>query len=234
MSEPAHSELPPSSSDKWTVCHGWLQANKPYRSKKGPSAAADEGTLAHSVLESLIKSRMASAPGSNPEILERMTALADAILAQDGEIHPEIRVDFGEQFGFVDLFGTSDVVRITDDMLEIADLKYGRGVVEVEGNTQLMLYLSGAVRKFGARPMYRLTIYQPRAFHKDGYIRSVEVTPGQLEDFNLLLEKAIAGNYAPKPEFTPGDHCRNYCSAMGSCKAAAKHSIRLFLETPHD
>jgi len=189
--------------------------------------------LAHSVLESLIKSRMTSAPGSNPEILERMTALADTILAQDGVIYPETRVDFGDQFGFVDLFGTSDVVRITDELLEIADLKYGRGVVEVEANTQLMLYLSGAVRKFGARPMYRLTVYQPRAFHKDGYIRSVDVTPGQLEDFNLLLEKAIAGNYAPKPEFTPGDHCRNYCSAMGSCKAAAKYSIRLFLEDPH-
>lgn len=190
--------------------------------------------MAHSVLESLIKSRMASAPEANPEILERMTALADTILAQDGVIHPETQVDFGDQFGFVNLFGTSDVIRITDELLEIADLKYGRGVVEVEGNTQLMMYLSGAVQKFGARSMYRITIYQPRAFHKDGYIRSVDVTPGQLEDFNLLLGKAIAGNYASKPEFTPGDHCRNYCSAMGSCKAAAKHSIRLFLENPHD
>ena len=103
MSEPEHSELPPSSSDKWMVCHGWLQANKPYRSKKSSSAAADEGTLAHSVLESLIRSRLASTPEANPEILERMTALVDAILAQDGEIHPETRVDFGEQFGFVDL-----------------------------------------------------------------------------------------------------------------------------------
>ena len=83
MSEPEHSELPPSSSDKWMVCHGWLQANRPYRSKKVSSAAAEEGTLAHSVLESLIRSRMALAPESNPEILERMTALADAILAQD-------------------------------------------------------------------------------------------------------------------------------------------------------
>lgn len=234
MTEPEHSELPPSSSDKWMVCHGWLQANRPYRSRKETSAAAEEGTLAHSVLESLIKSRMASAPEANPEILERMTALAETILAQDGVIHPETQVDFGDQFGFVNLFGTSDVIRITDELLEIADLKYGRGVVEVEGNTQLMMYLSGAVQKFGARSMYRITIYQPRAFHKDGYIRSVDVTPGQLEDFNLLLGKAIAGNYASKPEFTPGDHCRNYCSAMGSCKAAAKHSIRLFLETPHD
>lgn len=234
MTENLHSELPPSSSDKWVICHGWLEANKPYRSRRETSAAAEEGTLAHSVLESLIQSHMASAPVSNPEILERMTALAETILAQDGVIHPETRVDYGDQFGFVNLFGTSDVVRITDDMLEIADLKYGRGVVEVEGNTQLMLYLSGAVRKFGARPMYRLTIYQPRAFHKDGYIRSVDVTPAQLEGFNILLEQAIIGNYATKPKYTPGDHCRNYCSAMGSCKAAAKHSIRLFLETPHD
>lgn len=234
MSDTEHSELPPSSSDKWMVCHGWLQANRPYRTKRETSDSAEEGTLAHTVLDSLIKSHLASAPVSNPEILERMTALAHEILGQDGVKFSETRVDYGEQFGFVNLFGTSDIVRITDDMLEIADLKYGRVIVEVEANTQLMLYLSGAVQKFGRRPMYRLTIHQPRAFHKDGYTRSVDVTPEQLDDFNRLLEKAIAGNYASKPKFTPGDHCRNYCSAMGSCKAAAQHSIRLFLETPHD
>jgi len=227
-----HSELPPSSSDKWMVCHGWLKANKPYRGKDEPSPQAEEGTLAHSVLESLIKSKGLSAPVSNPEILERMAVLAEVILNQDGVVYTEEKVDFGEQFGFVGLFGTSDVIRLTEDLLEIADLKYGKGVVEVEGNTQLMLYLSGAVQKFGPRLAYRMTIYQPRAYHKDGAIRSAEVTPEQLEAFNLRLEKAIEGNYANKPEFTPGDHCRNYCSAFGACKSAAKHSLRLFMETP--
>jgi len=41
----SHSELPPSSSDKWINCHAWRRQVAGVEDVS--SAAADEGTLAH-------------------------------------------------------------------------------------------------------------------------------------------------------------------------------------------
>lgn len=47
-------------------------------------------------------------------------------------------------------FGTGDLVIITDDVLEVIDLKFGQGVlVSAIGNTQLWLYELGAIQQFG-------------------------------------------------------------------------------------
>ena len=63
-------------------------------------------------------------------------------------------------------FGTGDLVLVTDDVLEVVDLKFGRGVqVSAVDNSQMRLYALGAINQFSV--LYnintvKMTIHQPR------------------------------------------------------------------------
>ena len=63
-------------------------------------------------------------------------------------------------------FGTGDLVLVTDDVLEVVDLKFGRGVqVSAVDNSQMRLYALGAMNLFSV--LYnintvKMTIHQPR------------------------------------------------------------------------
>ncbi len=75
-------------------------------------------------------------------------------------------------------------------MLEIVDLKGGRGVVvEVKGNAQARTYGLGAMLEFPELDVeiVRSTIVQPRAPHKDGRIRSEEIHVADLVDWTSWL-----------------------------------------------
>lgn len=227
---PAHSELPPSSADKWFHCHAWRRLT--HGIEDTSSAAAEEGTIAHAWLaDHLLKTRdLTDCP--DPEMYDLLMACVAWVEEQPGERHVETRVDFGGPFGFVDLTGTSDLIFVTDDDLTIADLKYGRGMVEAGDNLQLLTYLVGAVYKFGRRDMYRMAILQPRAWHQEGPIRETWITDDHLRQFERDLERAIKANYSPKSEAKVGPWCRHFCKALPRCQSAAQHSIQLFRDTP--
>lgn len=227
--KPEHADLPPSSSDKWIECHAWFRYTRGIKDEG--SAAADEGTAAHLVLAKVLGGETKISSIDNEELADAIGVCMDWISDQVGEIFSEVEVDFGAKFGFVDLFGTSDLVILGDDLLTISDFKYGRGLVEVPGNTQLMTYLSGAVAKFGRRPRYRIGIMQPRAYHPDGFVREAYVSQEDLDAFEERMAAAILANYNRGPAKV-GDHCRNFCSALGSCPAVAAHSVKLFRSTP--
>jgi hypothetical protein len=80
-------------------------------------------------------------------------------------------------------------------MLEVVDLKGGRGVVvEVKGNPQLRTYALGAML---ANPgidvsHVQVTIVQPRAPHKDGRIRSERFHVADLVEWTAELMAAMA------------------------------------------
>lgn len=231
------SELPPSSSNKWMNCYGWLKLNRGLPPSES-SPAAEEGTRAHALMESLLLEEINPTDLLDNEMSDYIMSCVQHVHEREEDLGPgtvshcETVVDFGEQFGYMDLTGTSDVVLISDDHLGISDLKYGYGLVEAPENTQLMIYLSGAVQKFGARPSYSVEIMQPRPLHPDGPNRLVEVTPAELDEFNDRLEAAIEGNYAPNPKCNPGDWCMNYCRAAGFCRALAKHNLKVFEDNP--
>jgi len=83
---------------------------------------------------------------------------------QDAVIELEQKVDFTKWVP--EGFGTSDVVVLADNTIEIIDLKYGKGVpVDAYLNPQLMLYALGAVDKYDIIYEFetvRMTIVQPR------------------------------------------------------------------------
>lgn len=228
-----HSELPPSSSDKWLTCHAWFRLTRGLESKS--SAAAEEGTLAHHHFEEHLSGIQDISGVDNEEMQDHLTActewVEDQVEETGGELYTEIQVDYGAKFGYVNLTGTADAVLVSEEELLVADLKYGRMPVEVEENTQLLIYLVGAIHRFGPRRTYRLAILQPRGRHAKGPIRTWRVSKKRVAEFEKQLEDAIRGNYNDGSAVV-GSHCRNFCLAASVCPALAEHSLRLFRETP--
>ena len=232
VEEASHSELPPSSSDKWFHCHAWRRQVAGIEDTS--SAAAEKGTLAHEWLSEHLLGRRELSTLNNEEMFDYLMSCVDWVKEQPGELHVEVKVDFGAAFGFVDLTGTSDLIFVDDDHITVGDLKYGRQPVEVEENLQMLTYLVGAVHRFGQRPSYRLVILQPRPFHVDGPIREWTISNEDFLEFRAKLEKAIEGNYNPRSKHTTGDHCRKFCKGLGTCPAAKKHSLSLLAQYPMD
>lgn len=157
-------------------------------------------------------------------------------LADGGDLHVETRVRADRVHD--EISGTADAIIYRPGMetLHVVDLKYGRGVVvEADGNPQLQLYASGALRLFHNRPVRRIRvhIFQPRAPHPDGRHRAWEFTLGDHEKAENALKAAAKRvdeatvNFVPgKPPteawahnfLSAGEHCR-FCKAMASCPA---------------
>jgi hypothetical protein len=209
------------------LCPAWRRLTVPL--PKTSSAAADEGTEAHALFESMILMKRVDC--KNMEMFDYVGSCVDWVADQPGIIHAEMELDYGEEFGYVNLFGTADLIVDHPDCLTVGDLKYGFGIVEAEANSQMMIYLVGAVAKFGPRSSYRLVILQPRANHFKGPIREVIVTPEELDAFKAKLQAAIADSYTNKPPVV-GAHCRKYCAALTICPGVKAHVIKLFKGDP--
>jgi hypothetical protein len=139
----------------------------------------------------------------------------------------------------VHLFGTADVIAYHQERrhVVIADLKFGAGVpVEVDGNTQFLYYASGAIAPStltalfgpgaGAVDAVRLAVIQPRAFHRDGPIRSQDLTPAEVRTWARTelypgVKRALA-DYGKT--LSAGKHCR-FCPVLPGCEKPASLSF---------
>lgn len=231
----SHSDLPPSSADKWLNCHAWRRLRAEFVTKYGEppsSPAAQEGTEAHERMEKHLRGHEHLDVNYDhfDELMEAIEWVEENIR---GKMFLETRIDFGSQFDYHNLTGTLDIVGVEPDLLHIADLKFGRGVVEHNRNSQGRTYLAGAVDKFGKRDAYRITILQPRAYHPEGSFRTYELTHEEFEEFLYgELEPAIVGSYSKNPKATPGPWCQNFCPMMATCRAVKDQALERFRATP--
>jgi hypothetical protein len=148
---------------------------------------------------------------------EARSRAPDAVLATEARLDLSRRVPGG--------FGTSDAIVVSDGVLDVVDLKYGKGVaVSAEGNKQLMLYALGALDEFGClyKPgIARLTICQLRL----GSVSTWSVQADELiawADSELKEKAALAFEGAGDP--VPGPHCR-FCRAKAACRALAEDCL---------
>ena len=186
---PAHALLGASSSHRWLHCTpcARLEAAVP----DSGSSFAREGSLAHAMGARTLK-RMLGLPhdGEDEEIAglwdEFHTPEMDAHVegyagfvatryadarkraGDTGRLLPDILIEQCLDYSpwVPEGFGTGDAVIAGEGVLEIIDLKYGKGVpVSAMNNTQMMLYALGVYDlldyAFGFREVV-MTIYQPR------------------------------------------------------------------------
>lgn len=228
------------------VCAGSLalEAKLPDTSSK----FADEGTAAHAVaahcLEDefdasyLIGTDFAYVDHGVPKsivVTKEMAGFVQVYLdsirrfASGNEMLVEQRLEFSVYVEVPDQFGTSDVVILTADEIQVHDLKYGMGVkVDAENNEQLMLYALGALDTFGALGDYkqiRMVIHQPRLQHLSEWSCTVDELLAFADRAKVAAQKAIHIVDTSGPFLVPGDKQCRFCKAKATCPALTKHVL---------
>jgi hypothetical protein len=233
MTEPkAHAKYAASSAYRWMNCPGSVALSET-APPKGSSSYADEGTKAHSCLEDVIKGMKSPALRRKGYSEEMISHAVDAwreiesrLVQSDGELLIEEKVFPFEGLEAV-AFGTLDcaVVEVYGT-LHIIDYKYGAGVaVEVEDNLQLIFYAIGVARKYNWDfHKVVLTVIQPRAEHEVGPIRSYEINPEHLKDWQTEFLRGIELSQKPSAPIKAGSWCR-WCPASTICPEVSKKAI---------
>lgn len=238
-----HAKFSPSSCHRWIRCAASIVIEDTL--PDSTSAFAIEGTAAHALAETILRRRLRSEDkidaidylGTYPEsgtiqvdhdMVDNVQTYVDTVwhLAMGKELYIERKVDFSNVIQVANSFGTADAIIVSDDELQIHDLKYGRGVkVDAYENEQLMLYALGALEEFDLLYDFKkviLFIHQPRLNH----ISEWEVSLEHLRGFGIHVrdaaEKAIRIKLSEPniADFNPGEKQCRWCKAAGGlCKA---------------
>ncbi len=257
MAAPAHSErkhalLSASHAARWLACPPSARLEEKFKETCGfqdSSVYAEEGTLAHEFAE--LSLRLASGRISKvdyesalevlrghelyseeiEEQIEKYSTYVMEAFEHAKTVVPDPVLFIEEKLDFSHIveegFGTGDSGIIADGIMEVIDLKYGKGVkVEACENPQLKLYALGALRNY--EMLYdihtvRLTIIQPRIDNIVSWDISVkDLYKWAFEVVKPIAEKAYVGKGIQKA----GEHCK-FCSVKAMCNTLAQRNIAL-------
>ena len=210
----------------------------------GPHAM--RGTGAHAVLELCFDADAEALDYEGEEMgngtimtLEDVEAVQEAIdflkkELEDGEYTIMKEVKFHLDRLHKDLFGTGDIVLVSEDLtkLKVFDYKHGAGTkVEVHENSQLLYYGLGAIDEISKRhnipyvdtmgwghvfDEVTIGIIQPRCFHSAGPLRKWKVPPERLDSFAKELKEAAHATEKKNAPLKAGDWCK-WCPAIAKC-----------------
>ncbi len=239
-----HSLIGPSKAHRWLNCSGSVTAESVLPDTT--SDAAEEGTAAHWVAEQVLNSYKAqgSIKSFNAgELAPNGIEITDEML-ESVDLYVTDILQTVQKFGGLQKLHIEDDIKITrihpdcfgqcdawafDDAtgnLHVWDFKFGRRVVDVNGNAQLDCYSIGIVDSLGVDDRnIRVvqTIVQPRAFHPLGAIRRDECNASLLRAIGNDLAHAAAVAMKGSAERSSGDWC-HHCKAVATCPAAIEAS----------
>lgn len=242
--ERSHALLGASKAAQWINCPPSARLQEGVPDKR--SEYANEGTAAHELAEIKLRRRLLPCNSQQRDELDKKleklkagsyynSEMENAIQeyvelvqerfmeakarSSDAVVLLEERLDYTEWVP--DGYGTGDVVLIADGMLEVIDLKFGKGVpVSAEDNPQIRLYALGAW--WGWNYLYsideiRMTIVQPRL---DNVSTDSMPLGALIEWAETVVKPAARMAFVGEGEFRAGDHCR-WCKIKGNCRARA-------------
>ncbi|MPQ44596.1 DUF2800 domain-containing protein [Clostridium tarantellae] len=247
MGEKTHAILSAAGSKRWLTCTPSAILEQEFEEEK--SIFAEEGTLAHDISELYLSlylgiitkedfniqlKKLCESEYYCSEMDEYIKGYVDFCIerinnakskGEDDVILLEQKLDFSKWVP--EGFGTGDLVVISDNALEIVDLKYDKGVaVSAKENTQMMIYALGAIYQFECLydiEKVTMTILQPRL----DSISTYDLTISELLNWAEEYVKPRA-NMAIKGEgkFCAGEHCR-FCRARYVCRARATENLKV-------
>ena len=238
-----HALLSASGAERWKNCppSARLEENEENKS----SIYAREGTFAHNLAE--LKLLHHQEEITKAEFNRKLkTMKEDEFYNKELEIYVDQYVDFAiekinehkDSIVFIEKrvdyscickegFGTCDLLIVNSDIIEVVDLKFGKGLrVDTRDNSQLKLYAIGAVDNFNflfEAKKVRMTIVQPRLDH---------ISTDEIDIEKLLAwgEQEVRPKadlaYAGEGEFNPGEWCR-FCRVKDRCRARAQANMEL-------
>ena len=249
-----HALLSASGAHRWLECTPSAQLELQF--PQSTSEYAEEGTAAHELCELTARywlgeiseaeyenqrDELAKGKYYNAEMQECANDYAKFVAektaaaretCEDAFTALEVRVDFSKYVKGG--LGTGDCIIVSDNVLEVIDFKYGKGVrVEAAGNPQMKLYALGAYLEYNTLfdiDSVRMTIFQPRL---SGVQSSDEITVKELLEWAEKYVKPRAKlAYKGEGEFAPSEEVCKFCRAKAQCKARADKNLKLFDEAP--
>lgn len=231
----AHAKLSASGAERWVTCPGSVALSEGIADRD--NVYSREGTLAHEVLEHILKTELAensvttadvtvhdrliSTPGVNPEMVAHCWKTADFILGlQRRTPGAELLVEKKVSLGFIDpdMWGTYDgaVVELFGT-LHVVDFKYGAGhVVSPIENLQEIFYGLGLAHRYDWNfQRVRLWIIQPRVQGFDGPAYW-DISIQELRRYVEFFRRAVQRVKEEPTTYVEGRHCY-YCRGESKC-----------------
>lgn len=235
----AHALLSPSGSHRWMHCtpSARLEENLP----ESTSSAAEEGTVAHELAEYALDAYMKGeytpllddlptpkhiaankyySPEMDKYVTDYVCYVCDIYeLEEKAEMSIERKFDLTSYVP--ECFGSCDCDIVGEKVLNIVDLKYGKGVqVDAKDNSQLMMYALGVLRTLSPKRQAEIeTVRMHIAQVRLGNYSVFEMTARDLTHWGIHVlrptaEKAFAG----QGETVVGSHCK-FCKFKAQCRA---------------
>lgn len=205
-----HAKLAPSAAHRWMMCLGSvaLETAVPFKPRKFSQEVTDD--MAEDV----------------QVYLDNVRRYANGAVVMQIEKHLDLAHVLGPNQG-----GTGDVIIITDDELQVHDLKFGRGVdVSAHENKQLQLYGLGVLpfaEMLGDIKRFRGVIHQPRITKAP---KEWDCSIDELRKFADTAKAVVKGvNHVlalPREQvdayLVPGDEQCTFCKAAATCPKLAR------------
>lgn len=247
-SDRAHALLSPSGSHRWMHCtpSARLEENLP----ESTSSAAEEGTVAHELAEYALDMYL---KGEYVPLLDELPApkhiaanryyssemdkyvtdyvcyVCDLYETQEGaEMHIERKFDLTSYVP--ECFGSCDCDIVGEKVLNIIDLKYGKGVpVDAKDNSQLMMYALGVLRSLSPKRQAEIeTVRMHIAQVRLGNYSVFEMTARDLTHWGIhVLRPTAERAWAGQGETKVGSHCK-FCKFKAQCRAQKEALVNEF------
>lgn len=235
----AHAVLSASGAYRWLVCTPSVRMEEQFKDES--SSYAEEGTRAHAYAEYLLTEFLLNTWNRDDEhtnlhpvipdneemdsavreyvdlCIEKINA-AKAITSA-AQVVVEDRIDYSEYAP--EGFGTADMVIIADGVMEVIDLKYGKGKpVSAVDNPQIRLYALGTYLKYDYVydiKTVRMSIVQPRL----NSVTTDELSAEDLLAWAESVKEPAKLAYEGAGECVSGPHC-DFCRARHACRKLAE------------
>lgn len=230
----AHSPLAPSSAYRWVFCEGSVALEAAYPETEEDESAA-EGTAAHHAGAEMLLGREPGTVAPNgvvltDEMLDGAQMWVDdvrSIGAPASELQVEQRVFMPRIHA--QAYGTPDTWLFVPSTgtVYVWDFKFGHGVVEHFENWQLIAYVCGILDLLGIdgrndeHIWCDLRVVQPRAYHREGRVRSWRVRASDLRGYFNRLNLAAHAAMRPGAATRTGSYCL-HCNAAANCETLRK------------